>query len=137
MKLRRQLRNRKIKLFRCLRDRSQLTTRGGRVIPIDFESIPLCIGLSDRQHRLAKLADDLQSREIPSYSFGSSFMRPTVKSQWRCAGRVEVEHTPNLNVRHTQMYRYKLKKEKYRIQYQSIHPGFCYLAWQMLQCCSK
>src|SRR5262249_60447321 len=131
------MRNRKIKLFRCLCDRSQLATRGGRVAAINLESIPLCIGMSDRQHRLAKLAHDLQSREIPGNSFGSRFMGPTVKSQWCGSGKVEVEHTPNLNIRQTQMYRYNLKKEKYRIQHQRIHTGFCYLAWQMLQCRSK
>src|SRR5262249_54666904 len=131
------MRNRKIKLFWRLCDRSQLATRGRRVAAIDLESVPTGIGLSDPSRRLAKLADELQSREIPGNSFGTRFMRPTVKSQGRRSGKVEVEHTPNLNIGQTQMYRYNLKKEKYRIQHQRIHPSFCYLAWQMLQCRSK
>ena len=80
MKSRRQLTNGKVELFWRLRDRSQLATRGHRVAPIDLESVPIGIRLSDSPRRLAKLSDEGQSREIPGYSFGSRLMRPTVKS---------------------------------------------------------
>src|SRR6266481_228303 len=88
------MRNGEIKLFWCLCDHCQFGHSGGRVAPIDLESVPLGIGLSDRHYSLAILAEYLQSRDIPGESFRGRFMRPTVKSEWCRSGRVEVEHIP-------------------------------------------
>ena len=38
---------------------------GGRVAPIDLESVALGIRLSDRHYTLANLAEDVQSLDIP------------------------------------------------------------------------
>src|SRR5262249_58366659 len=127
VKSRRQLRNGKVKLFWCLCNRSQLATRSGRIAQINLEFVPVGILLSDRQHRPAKFQEGLESRDVPCQSFRSRFMRPTVKAQWCRSREVEVEHTPNSYIRHTQMYRYNLSKIE-RIQHQCFHTSFCYLA---------
>src|SRR5262249_60988814 len=121
VKSRRQFRNGKVKLSWRLRDSSELAIRSRRVVPIDLESVPIGIRLSDHPRRLAKFSDARQSRAIPRYGFGGRFMRPTVKSQWRRSGKVEVEHTPNLHIRNSQMYRDNLKKEKNQIKHQRCH----------------
>src|SRR6202045_4034015 len=128
------MRNREIKLFRCLCDHCQFGNSGGRVAPINLESVPLGIGLSNRHHSLANLVDYLQARDIPGESFRARFMRPTVKSEWCRSGRAEGEDIPNLNIRQTQMQGNKLEKPGCRIEYQRIHTGFCYFSLQMLQC---
>ncbi len=134
MKLWRQTRNREIKLFRCLCDHCQFGNSGGPVAPINLESVPLGIGLSNRHHSLANLVDHLQARDIPGERFRGRFMRPTVKSEWCRSGRVEVEHIPDLNIRQTKMHGNHLKQPVSRIEYQRIHSSFFYLSWQMLQC---
>jgi hypothetical protein len=72
------MRHGEIKLFRCLCDHRQFGNRGGRVAPIDLESIPFSIRLSDRHQSSAELADYLQARDIPGESFWTRFMGPTI-----------------------------------------------------------
>jgi hypothetical protein len=76
-------------------------------LPVNFSQGK---GLGDRHHRPANLADYLQPRDIPSESFRAGLVRPTVKSEWRRPGKVEVKHIPNLNIGQAQMHGNKLKK---------------------------
>jgi hypothetical protein len=126
--------NWEIKLFWRLCNACQFRNSCGWVAPINLESVPLGIGLSDRHHRPANLADYLQSLDIPGESFRARFMRPTVKSEWCRSGKVEVEDIPNLNIRQTQMHGNNFNWPVCRIEYKCIYTVFCYLSWQMLQC---
>src|SRR5258708_12328931 len=104
MKLRRQTRNGEVKLLWCLCDHCQFGNSGGRVAPIDLESVPLGIGLSDRHYTLAHLAKYLQSVDIPGQRFIPRFMRPTVKTEWSRTAKFVVVPIPTLNIRHPKIH---------------------------------